>query len=87
MALKKDFSFDTKYGVSATVPGCYIKVASVEASKETGVASVSFYRGNKSELLEEARYQFQVDLEGENFIAQAYDYLKTLPEFSDATDC
>jgi hypothetical protein len=32
-------------------------------------------------------YNFVPSLEGANFIAQAYEYLKTLPEFKGATDC
>ena len=32
-------------------------------------------------------YECAYDLEGANPIAQAYVYLKTLPEFSGATDC
>jgi hypothetical protein len=38
-------------------------------------------------LYKQESYHFIPSLEGKNFIAQAYDYLKTLPEFSDATDC
>lgn len=87
MALKKDFAFNTKYGVSATVTDCYIKVERVEASKVLGNATVAFYKDDKSALLEEARYEFPVNLEGDNFIAQAYTHLKTLPEFADAVDC
>ena len=32
-------------------------------------------------------YSFSYDITGENPIKQAYEYLKTLPEFSNATDC
>jgi hypothetical protein len=32
-------------------------------------------------------YNCDYDLEGDNPIKQAYEYLKTLPEFSGATDC
>ena len=32
-------------------------------------------------------YSCSYDLDGENPIKQAYEYLKTLPEFSGATDC
>jgi hypothetical protein len=30
---------------------------------------------------------FTHNLAGKNFIAQAYDHMKTLPEFAGATDC
>jgi hypothetical protein len=32
-------------------------------------------------------HYFVPTLDGKNFIAQAYDYLKTLPEFAEAIDC
>lgn len=32
-------------------------------------------------------YSFAPKMDGDNFIKQAYDHLKTLPEFSGATDC
>ena len=32
-------------------------------------------------------YSCAYDITGENPIKQAYEYLKTLPEFSNATDC
>jgi len=32
-------------------------------------------------------YGCLVDLNGDNPIKQAYEYLKTLPEFANATDC
>jgi hypothetical protein len=32
-------------------------------------------------------YESVYDLQGENLFAQAYAYLKSLPEFSGATDC
>jgi hypothetical protein len=34
-----------------------------------------------------AYYKFAPNLDGANFIKQAYEHLKTLPEFSGATDC
>ena len=39
------------------------------------------------DVFETKRYGFFHDLNGKNFIAQAYNYLKTLPEFAGATDC
>ena len=48
------------------------------------MAKVSFTKDIK---LAERSYSFSANLDGPNFIKQAYLYLKTLPEFSDATDC
>jgi len=35
----------------------------------------------------QVNFHFVPNLSGENFIAQAYAHLKTLPEFAGATDC
>lgn len=61
----------------------YIKVTNVNASKENAIAHVLFTSEN---ITGERRYSFQVNLDGDNFIKQAYNHLKTLPEFSGATD-
>ena len=63
---------------------CYVKVENISGSKDNLVALVSFtsdkIKGKKS-------YEFSPNLEGNNFIAQAYEYLKSLPEFVGAIDC
>ena len=38
-------------------------------------------------LVEEQDYSFKPTLDGDNFIQQAYNHLKTLPEFAGSTDC
>ena len=69
---------------SETINDVYIKVVRVSGSKEKAVADVSFssqnFSGSKS-------YEFAPEMVDKNFIAQAYEYLKTLPEFADAQDC
>lgn len=64
---------------------CYIRVELVNATKTLASAVVSTKLSEK--LTVQSTYQFEVNLDGPNFIAQAYEHLKTLPEFSDATDC
>jgi hypothetical protein len=59
----------------------YFKVQRVNADKNTAMAFVSNSSGDTKEFV------FKVDLDGANFIKQAYNHLKTLPEFSGATDC
>ena len=67
-----------------TISDVYAKVLSVTGNKASIIASVGFIKDVK---LAERIYTFTPDLEGPNFIKQAYQFLKTLPEFSDATDC
>jgi len=95
MALKKTFSFVGQKTVSGSfwsaestpdsvVVDCYIKVQSVSGNKDVAKAQVSFsgdkFVGFKS-------YDFAVNLEGGNFIKQAYEHLKSLEEFAGSMDC
>lgn len=71
-------------GENTVEMNAYIKVERVNASKESASADVSFAEGDKSTS---SSYTFTPNLDGGNFIKQAYDYLKTLPEFAGAQDC
>jgi len=64
----------------------YVKVESIQGDKVQQVAGVVFKIGDAECLRKQ--YAFQPDLESsKNFIAQAYDHLKSLPEFAGAEDC
>ena len=73
--------------ISTTYDGCYINVATVTASKVEGQAVVVFTKEAGGPVLFERNFLFPIQLAGDNFIKQAYEYLKTLPEFANATDC
>ena len=62
----------------------YIKVESVQGSKDLMGIVVKFSGGSTQF---QKIYSFTLDLEGPNPIKQAYQFLKSLPEFADATDC
>jgi hypothetical protein len=62
----------------------YIKVETISGSKANVNCVVSF-KGEKIELIK--RFEFEPTMDGGNFIAQAYEHLKTLPEFTGAIDC
>jgi hypothetical protein len=69
----------------ATISGmAYIKVSSVAGNKETTSCEVSFTLPN--DITWSESYTFTPNMDGDNFIKQAYQHLKTLPEFADATD-
>jgi len=63
----------------------YIKVEKVDGTKTAGVAHVSFTSGSVKWTR-----KFDIPLsssdDANNFIKQAYEHLKTLSEFSGATD-
>ena len=63
----------------------YVKVAVVSGDKATATASVIFTLNGEEAM--QRSYDFAIDLDGPNFIKQAYEHLKTLPEFEDAIDC
>ena len=86
MAIQKSHKFNTDFGV-VTVAECYIKVSMVEVNKSEGMANVSFFDKPNGKLLQTKIYPVPHDLNGSNALAQAYNHLKTLPEFAGATDC
>ena len=71
-------------GSTTVEMNAYIKVERVSASKVSASADVSFTDNAKTTS---SSYTFQPKLDGENFIKQAYEHLKTLPEFAGAMDC
>lgn len=97
MALKKDIVLTgtadvTLSGQAFKLPGmthvlrdCYIKVARLSGHKGEVTAHVEIT--NPEGAFIEYGYGFIPDLNGDNFFKQAYLYLKTRPEYSDAEDC
>lgn len=95
MALKTNWikqisGYDTK----AEKRDAYVKVSSVSANKEAASVSVIVYAEVPStdipaQIIDEVNYGFKPSVEdgAKNFITQAYEYLKTLPEFDGASDC
>lgn len=71
-----------------TVANVYWKVMTLTSSKSRARAGVVglIGEGNTVEVSTKM-VEFDVSLEGKNFIAQAYDHIKTLPEFTGASDC
>jgi len=90
MALSKTLT-ETKQHFDGVlqIADAYWKVEQVIVSKTHGIAVVSVSKnvdGMKHQLTSQ-QFTFTPNLNGSNFIAQAYEYLKTLPEFAGATDC
>jgi len=75
------------WGQDLSIPNVYIKVNQIKASKELAEATITY--SVDGEVKETKGIVFNVDVaDGSvNFIKQAYEYLKTLPEFSGAVDC
>ena len=75
------------------VKDCYWKITRIEGNKLLINFLVGVYRTKEKAdanfpPINEFLYQFTPSLDVEdNFIAQAYNYLKNLEEFNDAIDC
>ena len=88
MALSKNIDFKTQSGFEITVKDAYIRVDQISGDKNKVSCNVNFYKSsNEKTSFKGDIYKFKPNLSGENFIAQAYEYLKTMPEFAGATDC
>jgi hypothetical protein len=87
MALKLNLTLKDNFLIDQNFQNSYIKVAQVKANKESAIAIVNFFSDKDGVPLKTENFEFLINLNGSNFIAQAYTYLKTLPEFDGATDC
>lgn len=85
MALQKQMNVDAKFVGEVTVIA-YVKVESISGTKANATAVVSAKKSETDDEIWNKVYSFTPDLNGANFIQQAYENLKTLPEFAGAAD-
>jgi hypothetical protein len=70
------------------IQDAYVQVVSVLVRKnQTATACYLTFADTKKLPFDQIEVTYSYNLEGPNPIKQAYLFLKTLPEFSDATDC
>ncbi len=72
---------------SVNYPNAYVFVAAVSGKEELTAYVKTFATADKKNLVELSQYTFRAEMIDKNFIQQAYEYLKTLPEFGGAEDC
>lgn len=82
MALSKDIEFK---GIS--VPSAYHRVWNVSLSKASMSFGLSVHANAGGEMLSSTAHECAYDINGSNPIRQAYEHLKSLPEFASASDC
>ena len=87
MALKKQITLKSNFGDDVVFNNSYIKISALYGDKNSLRIEVNVHKTENGAILDRQQYYFSPTLEGKNFIAQAYDYLKTLPEFAGAMDC
>lgn len=86
MALKNNCQLPA-YGKTVVIADAYCRVDTINGSKNTMAIQLGIYSDQGQTLVAKKTYQFLPDLNGENFIRQAYLHLKKLPEFDQAQDC
>lgn len=82
MALSKTLEYK-----GIPVPNAYIKVWRFAGNKDQIHFDAGFHSAEGAEMFESKAYSFNLDLNGDNPVKQAYLYLKTLPEFVGSVDC
>ena len=84
MALKK--TIESNFGLQ--IPNAYHRVGRIQiVNKSEMTFVVNAFVDDKSDIpVESKSYNCEYVLSGNNAIAQAYNYLKTLEEFSTALD-
>lgn len=65
----------------------YVKVTSIQGTKTRVNAAYEFRTATDGVGFAWGESEFVPDMNGPNFIRQAYLHLKTLPEFANAVDC
>jgi hypothetical protein len=87
MALKKTVSLTTNLGTIATFADAYIRVDNVNVTKNVCRFFVQTHKEKDGQVLDQKSHMISYEIDGVNPIKQAYESLKTLPEFAGATDC
>ena len=87
MALKQTIQITNNFGEQSYFKDCYIKVNQISGNKVMFMVAIEFFKEPNGKLLQTKNYDILADMEGQNFIKQAYENLKKLPEFANAIDC
>ena len=88
MALSKQIKFrPAGFSAAVNIQNAYCKVTKVSGDKTYIECQLSVFENKEQPApLYSNIYMFVPNLD-DNFIKQAYKHIKTLDEFSDATDC
>ena len=86
MALTKNWK-KTHLDKELVFSDAYIVVSSSGGGKKSLSVSVDVMTKKDGNCIESFIFEAEHKMNGENAIAQGYNHIKTLPEFSGATDC
>jgi len=89
MALQLNITKTTNFGDTKSFNNSYCKVHSISGNKNSLTVNVKFYPDELQNIcIDTKSYTFSPSVNdgSDNFVKQAYEYIKTLPEFTGATD-
>jgi hypothetical protein len=87
MAFTKTITLKNNFGTESSFENAYIKIVKLTGTKDRMCADVAAFTAKDGGPLKTQKVYFAPDLSASNFIKQAYEQTKLLPEFSDAKDC
>lgn len=86
MALKKDLVVQkTGFDGFLVAKNAYWKITKLTGNKDSMNVEISAFVGD--EIIDRQMSNFKPQIDGVNFIAQAYGHLKSTAFFQDAVDC
>ena len=86
MGIEKKIELVSNFGDTVIFDNAYFKVNSLNYVKQNITIYVDCFKEKNGLCVKTETYSFVPILEGDNFVKQAYQYLKTLEEFKDAKD-
>jgi len=88
MALQKTITLIDNFDIEVSIANCYIKVTDIKGNKGIMSFMVDYHKASDQGSIHQKRFTFTPSVSdgSANFIKQAYEHLKTLPEFAGATD-
>jgi hypothetical protein len=81
MAISKTTTFK-----GCTIADAYHRVWNVKVSKDSVSFGLGVHSSSDDEMIDSTSHSCAYNLDGDNPIKQAYQHVKTLPEFAGATD-
>lgn len=86
MALQTNYVLQI-HDQSIVIANAYCKVLRIAGTKDSLSYDVNVMDEQNGKSYRVLSFDFAPKMNGGNFIAQAYQHLKTLPEFENAMDC
>lgn len=88
MAIEKNITLKNNFSEDSFFDNAYIQVAEVSGSKKLITIQVFIKKQDQVNVLDKRAISFvpSVNDDSKNFIKQAYEHLKTLPEFANGKD-